>query len=194
MLVKRRYPLPILALLLVTSPALRAQRTAAPQNATRTANVDWDALIPKIKNVLSDAVGCDEAMSVGDDSNVTGDGTPLALVECAMGAYMDSMTFLTLEKGEPIMARFRDGHGKPLGQNFIDGASVMHGAATITLPAEHAIVQLYWNSPKDDEEPTIADCGGTAYIWNQRSKTFDIDPKQVPNLVERECHRQFQRQ
>jgi len=194
LLVERRCPLLILALLLVASLPLHCQRTATPHNATKKPNVDWDALIPKIKILLPDAMGCNEEMSVGDDSDVTGDGTPLALVECAMGAYMDSMTFITLEKGEPVMARFRDGHGKPLGQDFIDGASVMHGAATITLPAEHAIVQLSWNSPKDDEEPTVADCCGTAYIWNPRSKTFDIGPKLSPGLMERECHRQFQQQ
>ena len=102
------------------------------------------------------------------------------------------MTFLTLKKGEPVLARFRDEHGKLTDQDFIDGASVTtHGAATISLPAEHAIVQLYWNSD-EDREPTFADCGGTAYIWNRRKKTFDVDSKQVPGLVERECHRQFE--
>ncbi len=67
----------------------------------------------------------------------------------------------------------------------------MHGAATITLPAERAIVQLYWDA-RENEEPTVADCGGCAYVWNQRSKTFDIGGKQTQGLVERECHRQFQ--
>ncbi len=101
------------------------------------------------------------------------------------------MTFITLKKGEPVRARFRDAHGKPTDQVFIDGASVMHGAATITLPAERAIVQLYWDA-RENEEPTVADCGGCAYVWNQRSKTFDIGGKQTQGLVERECHRQFQ--
>ena len=194
LLVERRCPLLVLALLLVASLPLHAQRTAAPQKPTKkTTNVDWDALTPKIKTLLSDAMGCNEEMSVGDNSDVTGDGTPLALVECAMGAYMNSTIFITLEKGEPVMAKFRDGHGKPLGQDFIHGASVMHGAATVPLPAEHAIVQLYWNA-KEDEEPTVADCYGTAYIWNPRSKTFDIDPKLSPGLMERECRRQFEHQ
>ena len=87
-------------------------------------------------------MGCDEGMSVGDDSDVTGDGTPLALVAVCYGGLHGLYDFHHFRKGEPVMARFRDGHGKPLGQDFIDGASVMHGAATMTLPPEHAIVQL----------------------------------------------------
>jgi len=157
-----------------------AQVSAQQKPQTNPTNVDWDALTPRIKTLLPEGLGCtgdDTEMWVGDNSDVTGDGTPLALVECGMGAYMDSMTFITLKQGEPVLAKFRDGHGRPTDQDFIDGASVMHGAATIRLPAEHAIVQLYWNA-KDDEEPTVADCGGTAYIWNRRSKTFDINPKQ----------------
>lgn len=158
-------------------------------------NVDWDALTPKIKALLGGGLGCagdDSEMWIGDNSDLPGDGTPLALVECGMGAYMDSMTFITLKKGEPVLMKFRDGHGKPTEQDFIDGASVMHGAAILTLPAEHAIVQLYWDA-KDGEEPTLADCGGTAYVWKHQSKTFDIDPSGY-RLVERECRRQFEHQ
>ncbi len=78
----------ILALLLVASLPLHAQHTAAQENPTRkTENVDWDALTPKIKALLSGGLGCDgPEMYVSDDSDVTGDGTPLALVECGMGA------------------------------------------------------------------------------------------------------------
>lgn len=173
-----------------------AQVSAQQKPQANPTNVDWDSFTPKIKALIPQGLGCtgdDAEMWVSDESDVTGDGTPLALVECGMGAYMDSMTFITLKQGKPVLAKFRDGHGKPTDQDFIDGASVMHGAATISLPAEHVIVQLYWDA-KDDEEATVADCGGTAYIWNRQSKTFDINPKQVPGLVERECHRQFQHQ
>ncbi len=175
---------------------LSAQVSAQQKPQTNSANVDWDALAPKIQTLLGAGLGCtgnNAEMSVGDNSDVTGDGTPLALVECGMGAYMDSMTFITLKNGEPVLAKFRDGQGKPVDQAFIDGASVMHGAATILLPAEHAVVQLNWDA-EEDKEPTVADCRGCAYIWNRRSKTFDINPKQVPGLVERECHRRFEQQ
>jgi hypothetical protein len=163
-----------------------------PQIEPDAAN--WDALIPKIKTLLKQVCIVDDSdMTVADDSDVTADGTPLALVECRMGAYMDAKALIVLKKGEPALAKFRDGHGKPIDQDFIDGASVMHGAATILLPAEHAVVQLYWNA-EEDREPTLADCAGTAYIWNRQSKTFDIDPKRSPGLVERECRRQFKDQ
>ena len=50
----------------------------------------------------------------------------------------------------------------------------------------------YWTG-KGDEEPTVADGGGTAYVWKHQSKTFDIDTNGY-GLVERECRRQFEHQ
>ena len=191
---KRRCPLILAPLLVLSLPLLPQQTVPQQKPQANQTNIDWDALTQKIKTLIPQGLGCagdDAEMWVSDESDLTGDGTPLALVECGMGAYMDSMTFITLHKGEPVLAKFRDGHGRPGDQDFIDGASVMHGTATISLPAEHAVVQLSWNA-KDDEDATVRDCGGTAYVWNRRSKTFDLDCNPAPALVERECHRQFE--
>jgi hypothetical protein len=102
-------------------------------------------------------------MWIGDSSDLIGDGTPLASVECSIGAYMDAIAVIMLEDGQPVLAKFRDGGGKPVAQNFIDGASVMHGAANVFLPSEHAIVQIYWGR-EDGKEPTISDCAGTKHL------------------------------
>jgi hypothetical protein len=166
--------------------------TPAQQKATKGPAPDWDALTPKIKVLVQDTCyGDGPEMWIGDSSDLIGDGTPLASVECSIGAYMDAIAFITLENGEPVMAKFRDGGGKPVDQNFIDGASVLHGAATVFIPTEHAIVQIYWGR-EDGKEPTVSDCAGTAYFWNRRNKTFDIDPKRSPEFKERECRRNLE--
>jgi hypothetical protein len=163
----------------------------AQQKASKKTTPDWDALTPKIKLLVRDACyGDGPEMWIGDSSDLIGDGTPLASVECSIGAYMDAIAVIMLDDGQPVLVKFRDGDGKPVDQEFIDGASVMHGAANVFLPAEHAIVQIYWGSD-DGKEPTVSDCAGTAYFWNPRSKTFDIDPKRSPVLKEKECHRQL---
>lgn len=176
----------LLSLLMMFGPCALSQQK---QNPPSTA-VDWDSLMPKIQTALAamqeHCLGDPPDLDIMQTGDLTGDGSTVALIGCPEGAYMRLMVVVRIEDGKPMIAKFRDEHGKATDQNLMDGASVMHGAATLLVPEQHAVLQLNW----DSEESQPFQCVGTGYVWNAQSKTFDENPKVSNPLVEIECRKE----
>jgi hypothetical protein len=194
----------LVVLMATTHPSSSAQGKPTPKAQA----VDWGRLVPLIPAALGNKFdGCDaDDIEVMDTADFSGEGGSVALVDyCHIGAYMDTLTVLRVENGKPVQARFRDEHGKPVDTDFLDGASVMHGAGLQLVPEEHAVLEIYWNA-EDAENARAAQhsdqttdapkqpipqvsCGATAYRWNPQSKTFDIDCKLSQKLMASECRK-----
>jgi hypothetical protein len=88
------------------------------------------------------------------------------------GAYTDEIVALRLERGVPVVARFRDAHRKPVPNAFLRGASVMHSKNVKLMPENRAVVDC---SAESDSDGKPATCDAKAYVWNSRAKTFDLN-------------------
>ncbi|PYX51637.1 MAG: hypothetical protein DMG76_31855 [Acidobacteria bacterium] len=155
--------------------------------------VDWKALTPQVQAALGSEF-CDEksrSIDIIKIADVTGDGIPDALVDyCHMGAYTDHLMQMRLERGNLVVAKFRDERGmKKIDHiEFLDGASVRNGASTKLLPERHAIYMISWHAD-DSGELEMQTCGAQAYVWNQKSQTFDANRMLSNEVTQRECRR-----
>jgi hypothetical protein len=155
---------------------LSAQRTIKPDSP---ALAQWRARLPSVQKILeeSDEENCRGAPPVGivDAFGTSGDAVSVALVDfCGRGAYTDSITAMRMDQGRPVAAEFRDGKGKKVEIEFLDGASAMHTVG-VKLVAEKKGIYSYFAD--HDSAGRLATCGVKAYAWNGRSKTFDLDPR-----------------
>lgn len=178
------FPL-LFGLLMTFAPFAVSQQRQNPASKA----VDWDAMTSQIETAVASEYcgGPRDDIDILDTADLTGNGTTEALVDyCHEGAYMDLLALIRLENGKPTVARFRDEHGKATDPDLKSGASAMHGCAIRLVPDKHAVVQLCWNS--DDAQPF--ECGGVAYIWNARNKTFDENPKVGGSLADAECRKE----
>lgn len=172
-----------------------ASLSSVGQNSVSSVQAaDWEALIPQIQQALGeDWAGCHpdhRAVSIVDSGVLKQYGVPVALVDyCQMGAYSDDLALIWLEDGKPVLARFRDEHGKPAGIALQNGSSVIHGSAAILLPQEDAIVGISWVTNSNESDCWVEKCEGKSGIWNPQTKTFDITPVVSPRLVDRECRK-----
>jgi len=172
----------------------RQSATAQHEAVSGARTVDWDALKPQIQTALGkDWQECypdHRRISIVDTSDLTGDGIPAALVDyCQMGAYTDTLTLILLENGKPVAARFRDEHGNAVDPEFLEGASVINGEATILLPLEHAIARISYQMNANDSDCWVEKCEGKAYVLNASSKTFDFEPEVSSPLIQSECRK-----
>ena len=97
--------------------------------AAGTPPVDWNALTPQIQAALGDAYQMcgrnSRTIEIGQTADITGDGTPEAIVAyCRQGPYTSNVTLIMLEDGKPVLARFRSSKGKPVDPAFVAGASI----------------------------------------------------------------------
>jgi hypothetical protein len=155
---------------------LSAQRTIKPDSP---ALAQWKARLPSVQKTLeeSDEENCRGAPPAGivDAFGTSGDAVSVALVAfCTGGAYTDSITAMRMDQGKPVLARFRDARGKNVEIEFLDGASAMHTVG-VKLVAEKKGIYSYFAD--NDSEGKPAQCGVKAYVWNGRSRTFDLDPR-----------------
>jgi hypothetical protein len=180
-----------ISLLLLFEPFAQQKQDSTQQT------VDWKALTPQIQAVLGSAAVSSEvcpenfrSTDIIKIADVTGDGIPEALVDyCHMGAYTDLLMLMRLERGNPVVAQFRDERGmKKLDVEFLDGASVRNGASTKLLPERHAIYMVSWHAD-DSGELEMQTCGAQAYVWTQKSRTFDANRMLSNELTQRECRR-----
>lgn len=157
--------------------------------ATMPAAVDWNALLPAVqelsKKEFRDAGGY-YAISISRTADVTGDGVPEALIDFGCcGASTDEMTVMRIEGGKPVLALFREKDGKIAPGEFLEGASVMHGAAVKLNTKEHAVFYVCWNM--NGKGTKLADCGGQAYRWNAAAKRFDYHGALSTKLTKNFC-------
>jgi hypothetical protein len=136
----------------------------------------WKARKPAIEKILdSDALTCQAGgvTDVVDAFGENGDELSVALVDyCHGGAYSDWIVALRLEHGQPVFAEFRDAKGKRIENGFTSGASVLHSTDVKLAAEKKAIYDLFADN---DAEGRLARCGVKAYVWNARTRTFDLD-------------------
>ena len=149
--------------------------TLAIQGASPT--VDWNSILPEVQSIAKKEfqnAGAHYPVSISRVADVTGDGTSEALIDFGCcGAYTDEMTVMRIEHGTPVVALFRGRDGKISSREFLEGASVMHGATVELDTTEHAVFSGYWDMNSDGTK--VARCGGEAYRWNAASKRFDYN-------------------
>ncbi len=153
---------------------LSAQKTIKPDSP---ALAQWKARLPSVQKTLeeNDEENCRGAPAAGivDAFDLSSDALSVALVDfCGRGAYTDSITAMRMDHGKPVLAGFRDSRGKKVEVEFLDGASAMHTVG-VKLVGEKKGIYSYFAD--NDSEGKPAQCGVKAYVWNGRSKTFDLD-------------------
>jgi hypothetical protein len=162
----------------VTGP-LSSDRMEPKRPKASTNSVDWKTLLPEVRDVLKKSFPDGQiekhyAISIVKEADITGDGIPEALVYTGDGgASTDFLVLMRIEDGKPVLAQFKDAHGKICDPGFLQGASVMHGDSTVMLPDEKAI---YLGEYAMNSTATVfSRCSASAYRWNARTKAFDWD-------------------
>ena len=153
--------------------------------------VDWKSILPEVQTIakreFADA-GAHYPVSISRVADVTGDGTSEALIDFGCcGAYAHAMTVMRIEEGKPVVALFRGRDGKIASTEFLEGASVMHGAAVELDTTEHAVFSVYWDMNSDGIK--LARCGGEAYQWNAAAKRFDYNRRLSDRLTKDFCRK-----
>lgn len=150
---------------------------AQPPKFVSAAVSEWRARVPAIQKRLeaSDEENCRGAPApeIVDAFGLRGDRLSVALVEyCSRGAYTDSLFPMLLDRGKPVLARFRGADGKEIQTEFLSGASVLHSRGVKLVAEKKAVFDEF---SETDNQGKIATCGVKAYVWNPRTRTFDLD-------------------
>jgi hypothetical protein len=159
------------------SQALGAQASAGAQKTDSRAVAEWKARVPEIQMILgaSNEETCYGAPSptILDAFGLSTDRLSVALVEyCSSGAYTDALIPMVLDHGRPVKAKIRSVDGKNLQSEFVSGASAMHSRSARLVAEKNAIYDRFTDN---DNEGKIATCGVKGYVWNARSRTFDLN-------------------
>jgi hypothetical protein len=151
--------------------------TSVAQDKPTPEKAKWETLAPTIKTVLvqqgSTCPGQPIRVGIKDAAELAGNS--VALVNfCPGGAYTDWYVAMRLENGQPVPARFRDKNGNIADVGFAEGASVMHGMDVKLVADKSALYGIEWDN---DAEMHLMRCAVTAYIWNPKENTFDLNPR-----------------
>ncbi len=158
-----------MTLLLLFEPFVCSSFAQQKQDSTPQ-TLDWRKLTAKIQAALeASKLKCfDERawIDIVQTGDVTGDGIPEALVEyCHMGAYTSDVELMLLERGNPVVARFRDKKRRIVQRGFLRGASVRNGENTALLPDKHAVYGIHWHT---DDLGKLETCAVDAYVWDRK--------------------------
>ena len=167
--------------------ALLAEASVA-QEKTAPDKTKWENLVPTIETVLSrEGSRCPgQRLHIAIKDAAQFAGNSVALVNfCQGGAYTDWIVAMRLESDQPVFARFRKEDGKPADVGFAEGASVMHGMDAKLVPGKNAIYGIEWDN---DEAMRLKRCAVTAYVWNSRDKTFDLNSTLSRRAKVSYCH------
>jgi hypothetical protein len=150
----------------------------------------WKALTPAIDAVLaedSEFKSCPKDfrwVEIVQTADVTGDGVDEALVQfCHMGAYTSTRAVMRLKQGKPVLVRVRRKNGSAV--EFLQGASVRHGADAKLLPERNAVYEMCWNT----SESGTTDCGVEAFVWVAKSETFEPRKTLSKDIAKNYCPR-----
>ncbi len=180
--------------LLMMMPVLQAQ-SASPPRPLPQSLADWPNMMPTVREALK-AQFPDELLDVypaqptgilraSGVADVTGDGVSEAIVAFGVGgASTSQVTVMRIQDGNPVVALFKDRAGKITPMVWADGASVMHTDGVDLLPNEHAVFAIHYNYGSNGK---LHQCGGEAYTWNPRSKTFGFNPALTKKLTRATC-------
>ena len=120
-----------------------------------------------------------------------GDGPTVALVDwCHGGAYMDWIVAMQLEGNEPVLSSFIKPNGSLEDIEFLQGASVMHGADVKLAPEKNAIYRIQWDN---DQEQHLS-CGAGAYVWNRKMRSFRLNAELSKQATRTYCQKVRQQQ
>lgn len=118
-------------------------------------------------------------------ADITGDGISEAFVTFGTGGASTSpLTLMRIEDGKPVVALFKDRHGKIQSIGFLEGASVMHTDTVEMLPKAHAVFYLHYQYRANGP---LGSCDGESYRWDSRSKTFNYDARLSRELTRDAC-------
>lgn len=159
----------------------------------------WNTLTKQIETALGaelqDCPNDNRGIEVAETGEISIDRIPIALVEyCHMGAYTSDVAVLRLQRGAPVVVKFRDTKGRVIAPGFLSGASVRNGEATDLLAAKDAVYATHWQT---DESGELQTCKIEAYVWNAQTATFDESERLRNELAETHCgtlRQQFHRQ
>jgi hypothetical protein len=179
----------VLLIAIWLTTGLSAQVSSRPRKPDSPAVVQWKARTPAIEKALSrdKFFGVPEwPVAVVDAFGGSDDKLSVVLVVCGHGgAYSDAIVALRLERGQPVLAKLRDAKGKHVENGFLIGASVMHSVDVKLVPEKKAIYDMY--SESDSDGRPAAKCGVKAYVWNSKSRTFDLDTRLSRTASEDYC-------
>lgn len=175
--------------------ALMLRRPAIAPRPLPQPTVDWQAMIPAIREVLKSESGRnfefrgieeDYPIRIEKTADLTGQGALEALVYLGTGgASTDEMTLMRIEHDKPVLGLFRDRDGKVSPMVFLEGASVMHTNLVDLLPRKHSIYAIYYNYSSTNGK--LDQCGGEAYTWNSHAKTFDYNLRLTNKITRTSC-------
>jgi len=149
------------------------------QKSNDRAVIEWRARIPAIQKMLEDANedSCRGAPApeIVEAFRSTSDGLSVALVDyCSAGAYTDALFPMILAHGTPVSARLRGADGKKIPNEFVMGASAMRSRSLKLAANEKAIYDCF---TENDGQGKTSVCGVKAYVWNAKSRTFDLNTR-----------------
>jgi len=170
----------VLAVLIISSSS---QAQSAPRPNPEDMKRYWQPLVGNLPSALKQSFPdcCVEPtysptwngyypVRIGETADVTGDGVPEAVVYLGQGgASTDYVTIMRIERGEAVVAAFKEADGKVGPKMLLQGASVTHGDSTGMLPREQAV---YWMSTTTDGDGMADKCTVSAYRWNAQQRMF----------------------
>ncbi|MBS1802307.1 MAG: hypothetical protein JST28_03020 [Acidobacteria bacterium] len=170
---------------------LTAQKSTRTLKPDAPAVLEWKTRIALIQKTLE---GANEercrgapAPEIVDAFGLESGPLSVALVDyCSSGAYTDSLFPMILDHGKPVQATFRDIEGKKVHREFVSGASAMHSRSVELAASEKAIFDCFTDN---DAQGRIAECGVKAYVWNAKSRTFDLDNRRSKSASAEYCQR-----
>jgi hypothetical protein len=176
-------------LIICATVALSQQQTQKFHDPAALAK--WQALIPSIESSFArEGHKCpaeDSHIGIIDAADFhVPDGPSVALVDwCRGGAYTDWIVAMQIEDGKPVLSRFTNADGKADPVEFLQGASVMHGANVKLVPEKNAIYGINW----DNDQEMHLSCGANAYVWNPKTKAFRLDKELTSRATRIECEK-----
>jgi hypothetical protein len=182
----------LFVILLSISLEFTPDTSAAQRKESAEIVVEWRNMTAQITDVLSESgVQCPDELISGPSpvqtGDITGDGVPEALVEyCHMGAYTSDFVLMSLERGTPVLAHFRNKNKETIPVEFLRGASVRNGENTTLLPQQHAVYAIHWHT---DDSGILETCTVDAFVWNPKGKTFDQSSRISKGIERSECPR-----
>jgi hypothetical protein len=100
----------IVVVILLCSIAAAHAQTVGPSLPAKKTAIDWEAMIPKMRQLLKSTGTSEERYPIGirETADLTDDGVPEALVYLGGGgAYTDSLALIRLVNNKPVLAEFK---------------------------------------------------------------------------------------
>ncbi len=151
--------------------------------------VDWTALTSEIKGVIESEFP-DRTLRTGDvglykQGDITGDGTPEALIKISCGATTCELVLLKIKNGEPTVPYFKkeDGDVSPLIFTSGGGGAGRYGSGTELEESESAISFNYFYIYGGEDDI----CSSDVYQWSPENELFQYSPSLSIEKTKKYC-------